>query len=122
MVSSDGTCTGQECAPASGAQGTVRMKVGKGTKRASTGTGGSAVEKVEGGPPSFKLQLLDRKLKHDKMRQDAAFAAELLKNPNLSITLASHAEDILLSFLTKLKEGPNTEVASVSSNADDVSL
>ena len=42
VISSDGTCSGQECAPASGAQGTVKMKVSnpvkKGTKRASTST------------------------------------------------------------------------------------
>ncbi len=79
MVGSDGTCDGLECTPASGAQGTVKLKVSnpvkKGTKRSNTSTHA----KASGGGPSFKIQLLDRKLKHDRMRQDAAFAAELLK-------------------------------------------
>ena len=121
VISSDGTCSGQECAPASGAQGTVKMKVSnpvkKGTKRTSTGTsiaGGAS----ESAPINFKLQLLDRKLKNDKMRQDAAFAAKLLKNPNLSSTLTSHAEDILLAFLTKVKDEAKSKIVTVSSDDD----
>ena len=92
----------------------VSNPVKKGTKRASTGT--STVGGASPSATNYKLQLLDRKLKNDKMRQDATFAAELLKNPNLSGTLTAHAEDILLAFLTKVKDGARTEVVTVSSD------
>ena len=122
MVGSDGTCDGLECTPASGAQGTVKLKVSKplkkGTKRSNNCT--STLAKEAGGGPSFKIQLLDRKLKQDRMRQDASFAAELLKNPALSHIMTSHAEDIVLAFLTRAKGGSREE--SVSQGTPSPSL
>ena len=112
MLDSDRNYEGLECTPASGAQGTVKHKVNnsakKGIKRSNTSTAGKAT----GRDPSFKLQLLDRKLKHDRMRQDAAFAAELLKNPSLSHVMTSHAEDIVLAFLERAKGGSKEDFVS----------
>ena len=112
MLDNDGNCEGLECTPASGAQGTVKQKVNnsakKGIKRSNTSIAGKAT----GGVPSFKLQLLDRKLKHERMRQDAAFAAELLKNPSLSHVMTSHAEDIVLAFLERAKGGSKEDSGS----------
>ena len=116
---SDGTCEGQECTPASGAQGTVKLKVSnpvrKGTKRSNTSN--STHAKAPEGGPCYKMQLLECKLKHDRLRQDAAFAAKLLKNPSLSHIITSQAEDIVMAFLAKAKGGSRED--SVSSPSDE---
>ena len=112
MLDCDGNCEGLECTPASGAQGTVKQKVNnsakKGIKRSNTSISG----KETGGFPSLKFQLLESKLKHDRLRQDAAFDAELLKNPSLSHVMTSHAEDIVLAFLERAKGGSKEDSLS----------
>ena len=119
MLGNDGTCEGHESTPASGAQGTVKLKVSKpvkkGTKRSNTST--STVVKAPTGGPSYKMQLLECKLKHDRLRQDATFATKLLKNHSLSHILTSQAEDIVMAFLAKAKGGSREE--SVSSPSDE---
>jgi len=92
---------GGMCAPASGAQGVKRMKVGRGAgRRKSGGTSSSTAARgdTSATPQVTKVEVLRDKVEHDRRRKDAAFAREVFGDKNMPSTVTAAAEKMLLEF------------------------